>query len=108
MRVEFKAYLTLLGKKKLQLGKIISSAKKRGKRVLESLNSEYLSEAGNLKSSIFLCELAEGTISSGKYNLNFVAEFITKKGFGIKYGDTNSLYLTCPDKYYEKCDEDFS
>ena len=27
-----------------------------------------------------------------------------KKGFGIKYGDTDSLYLTCPDSYYEKCD----
>ncbi len=27
-----------------------------------------------------------------------------KKGFGIKYGDTDSLYLTCLDSYYEKCD----
>ncbi len=27
-----------------------------------------------------------------------------KKGFGIKYEDTDSLYLTCPDSCYEKCD----
>src|SRR6266542_7131610 len=27
-----------------------------------------------------------------------------KKGFGIKYGNTNSLYLTYPDSYYKKCD----
>ncbi|CAI2187613.1 17687_t:CDS:2, partial [Funneliformis geosporum] len=40
-RVELKAHLAQLGKKKLQLAKIISSAKKRGKRILESLNSEY-------------------------------------------------------------------
>ncbi|CAI2173642.1 15928_t:CDS:2 [Funneliformis geosporum] len=85
-RVELKAHLVPLGKKKLQLGKIIS----------------------NSKSPIFLRELAGGTISAGKYNFNLVAEFITKKGFGIKYGDTDSLYLTCLDKYYEKCNETFS
>ncbi|CAI2185149.1 19765_t:CDS:2, partial [Funneliformis geosporum] len=47
------------------------------------------------------------TSITGKYNLNLVAEFILKKGFRIKYEDTDSLYLTCPDRYYEKCDEIF-
>ena len=68
----------------------------------------FYEEAGNLKSPIFFRKLAEGTTLAGKYNLNLVAEFVTKKGFGIKYGDTDSLCLTCPDKYYEKCDEVFS
>jgi len=68
----------------------------------------FYGEAGNSKSPIFLHELAERTTSAGKFSLNLVAEFVTKKGFGIKYGDTDSLYLTCPDKYYEKCDEAFS
>ena len=106
---------------------MISSAKERGKRIPESLNLEYSSicfdhdyldskqramntfygEAGNSKSPIFLRELAGGTTSAGKFSLNPVAEFVTKKRFGIKYGDTDSLYLTCPDKYYEKCDEAF-
>ncbi|CAI2201806.1 16311_t:CDS:2, partial [Funneliformis geosporum] len=31
-----------------------------------------------------------------------------KKGFGIKYGDTDSLYFTYLDRYYKKCDEAFS
>ncbi|CAI2187743.1 8129_t:CDS:2, partial [Funneliformis geosporum] len=108
MRVELKAHFAPLGKKKLQFRKIISSAKKRGKRILESLNLEYSSicfdynysdlkqralkiymntfygETGNSKSSIFLQRVWD------------------------KYGDTNSLYLSCPDKYYEKCDEAFS
>jgi DNA polymerase elongation subunit (family B) len=131
-RVELKAHLALLEKKKRQLEKMISSAKERGKRVPESLNLEYSStcfdydysdskqkalkvymntfygEAGNSKSPIFLRELAGGTTSVGKYNLNLVAEFVMKKGFVINYGDTDSLYLTCPDRYYEKCDEAFS
>src|SRR3954452_8161279 len=111
---------------------MISSTKERGKKIPESLNLEYSSvcfdcdywdskqkalkvymntfygEAGNSKSPIFLRELARRTTSAGKYNLNLVAEFVSKKGFGIKYGDTDSLYLTCPDRYYEKCDEVFS
>src|SRR6266496_5951722 len=40
-RVELKAQLASLGKKRERLGKIISSAKERGKRVSESLISEY-------------------------------------------------------------------
>src|SRR4051794_5500120 len=68
----------------------------------------FYGEAGNSKSPIFLRELACGTTTAGKYNLNLVAEFVSKKGFGIKYGDTDSLYLTCPEKYYGKCDEAFS
>ncbi|PKK56492.1 DNA/RNA polymerase [Rhizophagus irregularis] len=118
-RVELKTHLALLGKKKRHLEKMISSAKEKGNRIPESLNSEYSSsfegiyehfygEAGNSKSPIFLRELAGGTTSAGKFNLNLVVEFVTKKGFGIKYGDTDSLYLTCPDKYYEKCDKAFS
>ncbi|CAG8633859.1 4872_t:CDS:1, partial [Funneliformis caledonium] len=119
-------------KKKEQLGKVISLAKERDKRIPESLNLEYSSiyfdhdyldlkqralkvyintfyrEAGNSKSLIFLHELAERTTLAKKFNLNLVAEFMTKKVFRIKYGDTDSLYLTCLDKYYEKCDEAFS
>src|SRR6266498_1009923 len=130
--VELKTRLASLGKKKEQLGKLISSPKERGKREAKSLNLEYSSicfdhdyqdskqralkvymntfygEAGNSKSPIFLCELAGGTTSAGKFSLNLVAEFVTKKRFGIKYGDTDSLYFTCPDKYYEKYDEAFS
>ncbi|GBC35997.2 DNA polymerase family B-domain-containing protein [Rhizophagus irregularis DAOM 181602=DAOM 197198] len=132
MRQELKAQLASLGKKKDQLGKIISSVKEKGKRISEKLDLEYKSlcfeydclnskqkavklfmntfygEAGNPLSSIFLRALAGGTTSAGKYNIKLVAEYVEKKGFGTKYGDTDSLYLTCPDKYFEKCDEAFS
>ncbi|PKK57795.1 DNA/RNA polymerase [Rhizophagus irregularis] len=132
MRQELKAQLASLGKKKDQLEKIISSVKEKGKRIPEKLDLEYKSlcfeydclnskqkavklfmntfygEAGNPLSSIFLCALAGRTTSAGKYNIKLVAEYVEKKGFGIKYGDTDSLYLTCPDKYFEKCDEAFS
>ncbi|CAI2200549.1 19182_t:CDS:2, partial [Funneliformis geosporum] len=95
-RLELKACLAPLGKKRQHLGKIISSAKKKQKALKVYMNTFY-GEADNSKSPIFLRELAGRTTSAGKYNLNLVAEFVTKQGFGIKYGDTDSLYLTCPD-----------
>ena len=131
-RVNLKVQLALLGKKKEHLGKMISSVKKKGKKIPENLNLEYSSicfdydyldskqralkvymntfygEAGNSKSPIFLRELAGGITSAGQYNIDLVAKFVSGKGFGIKYGDTDSLYLTCPDKYYEKYDRAFN
>ncbi|CAI2193867.1 18560_t:CDS:1, partial [Funneliformis geosporum] len=62
---------------------------------------------GNSLFPIFLRELACETTKAEKYNFNFIAEFVSKKGFGIKYGNTDSLYLTYLDRYYEKCDEAF-
>ena len=132
MRVELKAQLALLGKKREQFRKMISLAKGRGKKIPESLISEYsfvcfdydcldskqkavklfmntfYGKAGNKKSLIYLLELAGGTTSAGKYYINLIAEYVKKKGFGIKYGDTDSLYLSCPDKYFKKCNEAFS
>ncbi len=68
----------------------------------------FYGKTENSKSPIFLHELAEGTISTGKYNLNLITEFVIKKVFGIKYGDTDSLYLTYPENYFGKCDKTFS
>ncbi|RGB25374.1 hypothetical protein C1646_802598 [Rhizophagus diaphanus] len=123
MRLELKAQLASLGKKKDQLGKIISLLKEKGKRIPEKLDLEYKTlcfehdclnskqkaiklfmntfygEAENsLLSSIFLHALAEETTSAGKYIIKLVAEYVKKKGFRIKYRDTDSLYLTCSDK----------
>ncbi|RIB01987.1 hypothetical protein C2G38_2229118 [Gigaspora rosea] len=83
-RVNLKAQLASLGKKKKHLGKMISLVKEKGKKIPESLNSEYSSicfdynclnskqfalkvymntfygEAGNSKSPFFFHELAGG------------------------------------------------
>ncbi|RIB21397.1 DNA polymerase family B-domain-containing protein [Gigaspora rosea] len=119
-------------KKKERLEKLISTVEKKEKIVSDTLKSKYASlyfdynclnskqfalkvymntfygEAGNSKSPFFLRELAGGITSAGQYNINLVADYVTKKSFGIKYGDTDSLYLTCPDEYYKKCDEAFA
>ncbi|CAI2195726.1 5086_t:CDS:2, partial [Funneliformis geosporum] len=65
----------------------------------------FYGTAGDSKSSFFLCELAEGVTSAGQRNIKLVADFIKNKGFGIKYGDTDFLYLVCPKECFQECDE---
>src|SRR3954453_16769558 len=130
-RVKLKAKFALLCKEKEHIEKLISIIDEKEKKVSNTLKLKYASlcfdynclnskqfalkvymntfygEAGNSDSPFFLRELAGRIISAGQYNISLVADYVIKKGFGIKYGDTDSLYLTCPDKFYRKCEEVF-
>jgi DNA polymerase elongation subunit (family B) len=68
----------------------------------------FYGEAGNSLSPFFLLELAGGVTSAGQYNIKAVADFVRGRGFRIKYGDTDSLYLIAPAKYFEGCDADYA
>ncbi|CAB4426131.1 unnamed protein product [Rhizophagus irregularis] len=65
----------------------------------------FYGTAGDSKSPFFLRELAGGVTSAGQRNIKLVADFVKRKGFGIKYGDTDSLYLVCPEERFQRCDE---
>jgi DNA polymerase elongation subunit (family B) len=60
----------------------------------------FYGTAGDSKSPFFLRELAGGVTSAGQRNIKLVADFVKNKGFGIKYGDTDSLYLVCPEECF--------
>src|SRR6266480_3660327 len=78
------------------------SLNSKQKAVKLYMNSFY-GVTGQSDFPFYKLELAGGVTSAGRENIKLVAEFVKKKGFRIKYGDTDSLYLTCPDSYYEKC-----
>ena len=67
------------------------------------MNSFY-GTAGDSKSPFFSRELAGGVTSAGQRNIKLV-DFIKSRGFQIKYGDTDSLYLICPEECFQECDE---
>ncbi|RHZ54545.1 hypothetical protein Glove_426g53 [Diversispora epigaea] len=73
------------------------------KAVKVYMNTFY-GEAGNSLSPFFLRQLAGAVTSAGQFNIKLVAEYVLKKGYEIQYGDTDSLYLTCPKDYYKNCD----
>ncbi|CAI2188267.1 6812_t:CDS:2 [Funneliformis geosporum] len=73
-------------------------------KVIKLYINSFYGVIGQSDFPFYILELAESVTSAGRENIKLVAKFVKKKGFGIKYGDTDSLYLTCPDSYYEKCD----
>ena len=60
----------------------------------------FYGEAGNVISSFFLLPLVGGVTTYGQYNIKLVKTFVEDQGFGVKYGDTDSLYLTCPPRAF--------
>jgi DNA polymerase elongation subunit (family B) len=77
-----------------------NSLNSKQKAVKLYMNSFY-GVTGQSDSPFYKLELAGGVTSAGRENIKLIAEFVKKKGFGIKYGDTDSLYLTCPNSYYK-------
>jgi DNA polymerase elongation subunit (family B) len=59
---------------------------------LKVFMNTFYGTAGDSKFPFFLCELAGGVTSARQRNIKLIADFVKRKGFGIKYGDTDSLY----------------
>ncbi|CAI2181685.1 17962_t:CDS:2 [Funneliformis geosporum] len=101
------AELKLLKKKKEHM-KLVKDTKKHTEMAeilspfINSSYDDFRKEPNDFP--FYKLELAGGVTSARRENIKQVVEFVEKKGFRIKYGDTDSLYLTCPDSYYEKCD----
>ncbi|GES96434.1 DNA polymerase [Rhizophagus clarus] len=76
-----------------------------GQNAIKVYMNSFYGTAGNSKSLFFLRVLTGGITSTGQRNIKLVADFVKSKGFQIKYGDTDSLYLVCLEKCFQKCDE---
>ncbi|RGB22389.1 hypothetical protein C1646_634151 [Rhizophagus diaphanus] len=130
-RNSLKSCFAPLKNKKEELEKEISLAEARSEDVTDALKFEYssvsfiiayldvkqfalkvymnifYSETGNSGSPFFLRALASRVISADQRNIKLIADLIRSKRFSIKYGDTDSLYLVCPEEYFWKCDEKY-
>lgn len=71
---------------------------------LKVFMNTFYGEAGNSQSPFFLLALAGGVTEAGQHNIKLVAEYCLKRGFHIKYGDTDSLYLVCPASHFTELD----
>ncbi|CAI2194728.1 8534_t:CDS:2, partial [Funneliformis geosporum] len=91
-------YLKVLEEKE-ELEKKIGLAEASSENVTDALKSEY-----SLVSFIDV-SLAGGVTSTGQRNIKLIANLVRSKRFSVKYGNTDSLYLVCPEKYFQKYDE---
>lgn len=69
-------------------------------KALKVFMNTFYGELGNKNSPLFVLELAGAVTSSGQANLLLVKDYVEKLGHKVYYGDTDSLYISCPETYY--------
>jgi DNA polymerase elongation subunit (family B) len=76
-------------------------------KALKVFMNTFYGLMGFSQSPLFRLLLAGGVTTSGRANLEKVHKFCTEHGYKVKYGDTDSLYITPPDSVYVEEDELF-
>ena len=76
-------------------------------KALKIFMNTFYGEAGNGNSPLFLLEHAGGVTCLGQYNIKLVKGFVESQRYTIKYGDTDSLYVSPPNDVYEMIDIEY-
>lgn len=76
-------------------------------KALKIFMNTFYGEAGNNISPLFLLELSGGVTEAGRNILSYAYKFVSDIGCEIKYGDTDSLYISCPESVFTEVDRQF-
>jgi DNA polymerase elongation subunit (family B) len=71
---------------------------------LKVFMNTFYGETGNSQSSFFMVEVAGAITTAGQASLKFVKANVEKMGYRALYGDTDSLYLSCPSERFHEVD----
>jgi DNA polymerase elongation subunit (family B) len=73
-------------------------------KALKVFMNTFYGETGNKLSPFFVLPIAGGITSAGQRNIKMVAELVQKEDCVLYYGDTDSCYISCPDKFFVELD----
>jgi DNA polymerase elongation subunit (family B) len=62
---------------------------------------------GNRNHPFFVLAIAGGITSEGRRNIKMVAQIVKDAGCRLKYGDTDSCYISCPVKHFTDIDRKY-
>lgn len=82
-----------------------TDTKQKAKKVI--MNTFY-GKAGDSSSSIFEILVSGGITSMGQYNIKKVGQHAVDIGCILKYGDTDSVYVSCPQDTYDALDAEYT
>lgn len=67
----------------------------------------FYGESGNFLSPIYELLVAGGITDGGQHSIKCVSGYLTKHGYDVRYGDTDSNYLCCPDWMFATVDKKY-
>jgi DNA polymerase elongation subunit (family B) len=76
-------------------------------KALKVFMNTFYGEAGNKRSSLFMLQIAGGITTAGQYNIKSAYKYVVEQGCKVYYGDSDSLYITMPEKAFESLDKKF-
>jgi DNA polymerase elongation subunit (family B) len=71
---------------------------------LKVFMNTFYGEMGNKKSPFFVIEVAGGITSYGQKNIKKAYKFCTENECAVYYGDTDSLYISMPERIFDEVD----
>lgn len=74
---------------------------------LKVFMNTFYGVCGSVVSPFYLLEVANGTTSLGQLNIKLAYTLVRTFGCDVHYGDTDSLYISMPEKCFEKIDKEF-
>lgn len=72
---------------------------------LKVFMNTFYGECGNQISAFFIVEIAGGITTYGVKNIKKAGEIVTAHQYKIYYGDTDSLYIACPETNFIEVDK---
>lgn len=74
---------------------------------LKVFMNTFYGETGNQLSAMFIVAVAGGITSWGQYNTKMVKRFVEGELYNVLYGDTDSLYICCPEYKFAEMDKSY-
>ncbi len=74
-------------------------------KAIKVLSNTFYGVSGDYLNALYSLFVAAAITESGQANIKRVRDFVVGKGFVVKYGDTDSLYLNAPYAVYKEAHE---
>jgi DNA polymerase elongation subunit (family B) len=73
-------------------------------KALKVFMNTFYGESGNKNSPFFVLQLAGAITTAGQVNIKMVQKYVEDADCGVMYGDTDSIYISMPERHF--CDAD--
>jgi DNA polymerase elongation subunit (family B) len=74
---------------------------------IKILSNTFYGESGNYTSPVYELIVAAGVTSAGRHHIRNMSLFVTSRDYVVDYGDTDSLYIECPEVLFTNADSEY-